>query len=351
MEGWRQRRPGSNAKPPGKKNKTDLTLTGLLMEGVDSLADLLHRQAINTPMNRFRMRQGIITMKGLRVAAWVGSMTLLSVCGCQQSRPNPGATEGNGQTQFRWLDSSRDSQIWNRVQTAFTHELKPDDPAKLKPHQAAYKYKYLHQIGVFREAALVILRHRLIEDDPYDDWFDCYSYDLRSEIKTEIFFEPRNEYWDSDGLYGFSIVKPAQFEQSVTPDVVFTYDGCTECEADHYLASFRYDSSKGWTARQWDNKNSLLLMDDPEPDDNALSSDYLFKIKDWNGDGLDELAVRRRTVTQDARRKQAVDDSTMLYKAENGTLVGHWMLDAKLREAIKAELCSDSSLSFCQSGK
>jgi hypothetical protein len=37
MEGWRQRRPGSNDKNLliGKR-KTDLTLTGLLMEGLDS---------------------------------------------------------------------------------------------------------------------------------------------------------------------------------------------------------------------------------------------------------------------------------------------------------------------------
>src|ERR1700680_3068265 len=34
MEGWRQRRPGSNAKPLGEKRKSDLTLTGLLMEGL-----------------------------------------------------------------------------------------------------------------------------------------------------------------------------------------------------------------------------------------------------------------------------------------------------------------------------
>ena len=34
MEGWRQRRLGSKAKNPHSKNKTILTLTGLLMEGV-----------------------------------------------------------------------------------------------------------------------------------------------------------------------------------------------------------------------------------------------------------------------------------------------------------------------------
>jgi len=290
-------------------------------------------------------------MKRFGTVAWVVGMILLIVCGCHQSGPNPVKRRANGQEQFRWLDSSRDSEVWNRVQTAFGQELEPDDPAKLKPHQAAYKYKYLNQIGVFRDAALVIVRHRLIETDPYDDWFNSYSYDRRSGIKKEIFFEPRNESWDSDGLYGFNIVKLAQFEQSVTPDVVFTYADCTECEEGHFLASFKYDSDKGWTARQWDNKMSLLLMETPTPDDNALSFDYLFKIKDWNGDGLDEVAIRRRKVTQDARRKQAVDDSTMLYKAENGTVVGHSMLTEKERESIKAELCKDSNLNFCRAGE
>jgi hypothetical protein len=133
----------------------------------------------------------------------------------------------NTSAQFRWLDSRRDSEVWKRVQTAFSRELEPDDPAKLKPHQAAYKYKYVHLIGVFRETALVILRHRLIQNDPYNDWFNSYSYDLRSGIKKEIFVEPRNEYWDSDALYGFSRVKLAQFEQAVTSDIVFTYADCT----------------------------------------------------------------------------------------------------------------------------
>ena len=37
MEGWRQRRPGSNARNPREgKRKTHLTHTSLLMEGVDS---------------------------------------------------------------------------------------------------------------------------------------------------------------------------------------------------------------------------------------------------------------------------------------------------------------------------
>ena len=148
----------------------------------------------------------------------------------------------------------------------------------------------------------------------------------------------------------FNLIKFAHFEQSAAPDLVFTYDGCTECEADHFLAAFKYDSNKGWTARQWDKDTSLLLMYDPEPDGDALSCDYLFKIKDWNGDGFDEVAVRRRKVTQDIKHKQVVDDSTMLYKAEDGTLVGPYVYSNE-RMAINAELCRDSTLDFCRQQK
>jgi hypothetical protein len=40
MEGWRQRRPGSNGKTPDKKRKTNLILTGLLMEGLGANYDV-----------------------------------------------------------------------------------------------------------------------------------------------------------------------------------------------------------------------------------------------------------------------------------------------------------------------
>jgi hypothetical protein len=41
MEGWRQRRPGSNVRIHGKKKeKTSLTHTGLLMEGVSQIAGI-----------------------------------------------------------------------------------------------------------------------------------------------------------------------------------------------------------------------------------------------------------------------------------------------------------------------
>jgi hypothetical protein len=45
MEGWRQRRLGSTLRNPQEgRGKTDLTLTGLLMEGTDGAAVIGERQ-------------------------------------------------------------------------------------------------------------------------------------------------------------------------------------------------------------------------------------------------------------------------------------------------------------------
>src|SRR5579863_110834 len=261
-------------------------------------------------------------MKSFRAVIRVGGLTLLFTCGCQQPRPNPVDQAVDSQEKFRWLDSGRDSALWKRVQAAFAQELEPDDARQVPEHYLPIQYKYVHQIGVFRTAALVILGYKETKDGPSYDYFNAYSYNLRDGYKKPVSFElprPANVWPQSDVLWMFNVIKLAHFEPSPTSDVVFTYDDCTECEEGHFLASFKYDANNGWMARQWDHNASLLLMETPTPDDDALSFDYLFKIKDWNGDGLDEVAVRRRKVTQDARRKEAVDDSTMLYKAENGT--------------------------------
>ncbi|MGH9437317.1 MAG: hypothetical protein ACRD22_05315 [Terriglobia bacterium] len=256
--------------------------------------------------------------------------------------------------QFRWLDRTRDSQVWNRVLVALHQELEPDDPQKVPPHYVATQYKYIYKIGLFRTAALVIVGYRETKDSPDYDYFNAYSYDLRDGSKRAIAAEPPTPpsvYPRSDVLWLFEVIKLAQFDRSPAPDVVFTYDSCTECEAEHFMASFEYEPGKGWAARQWDKAYSLDLEGDPEPDDNVVSADCLFKIKDWNGDGFDDVAVRRREVTQVAKRSQKIDDSTTMYKAENGAFVGHAITDPKERERINAELCSGSKLSFCKGTK
>lgn len=288
--------------------------------------------------------------KSFRTAIWVASMILLFPFGCQQARPNLTAKQTAADARFHWLDKSRDSQVWNRVQAALHQELEPDDPQKVPPHYAPTQYKYIYKIGLFRTAALVIIGSRETKDSPGEDYFNAYSYDLRDGSKGAIVTDPprppgtpQTDLWAQ-----FEVVKLAHFDRSPAPDVVFTYDSCSGCEADHFLASFEYAPGKGWVARQWDKAYSLLLQDDPEPDDNVVSADYLFKIKDWHDDGFDDVAVRRREVTQVSKRRQAINDSTTIYKAENGTLVGHVVTDSEEREGINAELCRSSKLSFCK---
>jgi len=256
--------------------------------------------------------------------------------------------------QFRWLDRTRDSQVWNRVLVGLHQELEPDDQRKVPPHYMAIQNKYIYKIGVFRTAALVIIGYGETKDSPSDDSFTAYSYDLSDGSKRAIVAEPPKPpgvYPQSDGYLLFDVVKLAHFDRSPAPDVVFTYDDCTECEAYHFIASFEYEPGKGWTARQWDKAYNLYLEGDPEPGDNLVSAHYLFEIKDWDGDGFDDVAVRRREVSQIAKRRQKIDDSATMYKAENGILVGHAVTDPKEREAINAELCAGSNLSFCKQRK
>jgi hypothetical protein len=281
-------------------------------------------------------------------------MILLFTGGCQQAQPNL-ANQAAPEDQFQWLDSTRDSQVWNRVLVALHQELEPDDPQKVPPHYAATQYKYIYKIGVFGTAALVIIGYRETKDSRGYDYFSAYSYDLRDGSKGAIVTEPPRppgtypEF--GDVLWMFEAIKLANFERSPAPDVVFTYDSCSECEAEHFLASFEYVPGKGWVARQWDKAYRLYLEGDPSPGDDVVSADYLFKIKDWNGDGFDDVAVRRREVTQVSKHRQEANDSTTIYRAESGTLVGRPTKDPKERQQINVELCTGSKLSFCKQTK
>lgn len=295
-----------------------------------------------------------MSVNSFRTAIWVGGMVLLLTCAWRRSRPSFLENQTANMDQFRWLDRTRDSQIWNRVLVALHQELEPDDPRKVPPHYVAIQYKYIYKIGVFRTSALVIIGYRDTKDSPGDDVFNAYSCDLRDGSKRAIAAEPPKPpsvYPQADGLWLFEVIKLARFDRSPAPDVVFTYDDCTGCEAAHFMASFEYEPGKGWIARQWDKAYSLYLEGDPEPDDNVASADYLFKIKDWNGDRFDDVAVRRREVTQVAKPSQKIDDSTTMYEAEKGVLVGRAITDPKKREQINAELCSGSKLNFCEKHK
>jgi hypothetical protein len=285
-----------------------------------------------------------------------GSFLLLLVCGCSTSATYQGRSDINEQSAFHWLDAHRDIAVWNSVQAAFGQELQPDDPVKVAP-VAPYRYKYVHQVGIFKTAALVIIGHRETEEDrSTGDYSIAYTYDVRTGSKSAIATGARSPVpsfertVEADILWQWELVTLARFEPSPAPDVTFTYLSCVECESDHFLASLRYDpATNRWMLRHWGDKDSLYLGGEPDPGGNVLSYDCSFKVKDWNGDGFDDVAVRCREATQVAKRKQKIDDSTTVYTFKGGKFGSTVASGSDETKQINTELCRESgSSSLCK---
>jgi len=250
----------------------------------------------------------------------------------QNARPSP--------TPFHWLDPRRDTALFERVKTAFAEELKPDDPEKVKPY-VAQGYKWISRVGVFDTSALVLIGERETQTSRYSDYFLAFNYDLKSGEK-----KPLTSF--NQGFTEWRFKKLIRFDSSKAPDIVFTYPSCTECEADYLLSSFRFDSSEAeWTVRTWGTQGREILIgsDYSVGTDEDSKDDCLFKFADFNGDGLDDLAVRCVTIT---RQGKILEDTTTLYTFQNGqpqvlTVENRQQLD-KIRDQLcvgvkKSKLC------------
>ena len=66
---------------------------------------------------------------------------------------------------FSWLDSGKNTPIVQKVKKAFSEELRPDIPEKVKPY-VPILYKYLAHIGVYKTSCLVIIGYRERADTP-----------------------------------------------------------------------------------------------------------------------------------------------------------------------------------------
>jgi hypothetical protein len=79
---------------------------------------------------------------------------------------------------------------------------------------------------------IVLISYREKGNDPKEyDHFRTFSYDLISHAKDSIM--------PKDIFYQFSIVTLAVFEPSPTPDILFKYHNCMECESVELLSSFK----------------------------------------------------------------------------------------------------------------
>ena len=206
---------------------------------------------------------------------------------------------------FHWLSSSKDATQFERIVTAFTDELKPDDPEKVKP-VVAQEYKWVSRVGVFKTSALVLIGERETRTSTYGNYFVAFNYDLKSGEKA-----PLTSF--NKGFMEWKFKKLIRFDSPGTPDIVFTHSSCTECEADYFLSSFRLDSTDGrWKVRTWGEKSTEILIGSDYSGGTAEDSkdDCLFKFADFNGDRFDDLAVRCVVITTQGK---ILADTTTIY--------------------------------------
>jgi hypothetical protein len=89
----------------------------------------------------------------------MGRTVLIAILMLATSSSAIGQNLQSSSTAFHWLNSSKDAALLERIRTAFTDELKPDDPEKVKP-VVAQEYKWISRVGVFETSALVLIGER-----------------------------------------------------------------------------------------------------------------------------------------------------------------------------------------------
>ena len=230
---------------------------------------------------------------------------------------------------FHWLNSGKDAALFERVSSAFAVELKPDDPEKVKP-VIAQLYKRISRVGVFETSALVVIVERETPTSTYGDYFLVFNYDLKSGRKTPV----------EKGFMEWKFEKLIRFESSMTPDIVFTYLSCTECEADHLLGSFRFDSTAAtWAVRNWSEKDDdaiLIGSTVVDSDEGPYDEDCLFKPADFNGDGFDDLAVRCLAISE---RGKILINTTTIYTVQHGKPQIVAVRDRRQLATVRDSLC------------
>ena len=234
---------------------------------------------------------------------------------------------------FRWLNQEQDQALWARVHGALSRELAPD---------AEQQYKYLVRVGVYEDAALVVLGER---DTPgtesFLDRFRAVTLDLRHGTTQPIgkdFFL----FWRFSTL--------AHLDHSAPPEFVFTHEDCVECESKSRLSSFRYDPRHArWTLRAWPSAGTDLLIDGADMDSPA--DDYLYTcvhaIRDFTGDGLDDIAIWCRKVGQ---IHGSVTDTVFLYTTHGGRPQRRVPTGARRTKLQHAMCVGHETNSLCQGG-
>ncbi|NWG03272.1 MAG: hypothetical protein HXY44_10505 [Syntrophaceae bacterium] len=234
---------------------------------------------------------------------------------------------------FRWLTEEEDKETLIKISQVFTDELKPDDPAKIGP-RLPYLYKYIYKVGVFRSTALVIIGHRENKDHDTGDLFLSFNCDLSTNEKSRI--------QTSQMMWVWRLYNLVYFEFALTPDIVFEYQNCTECEASRYISSFQYDRrNKKWKVRSWgEDGDAIFIGSDPEIGVETRIYDCLHKIQDFDSDGFRDIAVRCRITGTETH---SVIDTTIVYTIRSGSPQKRKIQEKKQLLKIQSTLCEGQS--------
>jgi hypothetical protein len=254
--------------------------------------------------------------------------SILAMAACTSGAAQNTTIKSN---KFRWLDPRKDAALFGQIKAAFVDELKPDDPEKVKPVEPQL-YKRISRIGVFQSSALVLIAERETPVYTYGDYFRPFNYDMRTGKK--IAFEKGFRRWRFRSF--------AQFSSGKTPDIVFTYLSCTECEATYLLGSFRFDLERHtWDTRAWGDKDDAMVIG-ADSEEGDYDYQCLYKIADFNGDGLDDVAVRCQAVGEKAK---IMEDTTLLYSIQQGKPVIITLTEPQRIAAVTAKLCEGAKKS------
>ncbi len=242
---------------------------------------------------------------------------------------------------FTWISTDATPQILNEIKSAFADELQPGNPDKIKP-VVPHVYKYISKIGMFRSTRIVLIGYREHESDRKEyDFFRAFSYDVSTRVKREI--EPAGVY------YRWSFLSQAAFEPSSTPDVVFTFFNCLECESVELLASFKFDEKENlWKRRIWPDKDSGIMIGSARQfgeEDNWLY-DCLYKIADFNADKFADIAIRCRETGEITRKVKK--DELLLYTIQHGVPKRIRIETKKKFDQISDVLCEGRKSPLCK---
>src|SRR4029077_15526890 len=142
----------------------------------------------------------------------MGRTVLIAILLLAASSSAIGQNARPSSTVFHWLNSSKDATLFERIKTAFTDELKPDDPEKVKP-VVALKYKWISRVGVFETSALVLIGERETRTSTYGNYFVAFNYDLKSGEKTSL-----TSF--NNGFMDWKLTTLVRFDSSRAPDIV-----------------------------------------------------------------------------------------------------------------------------------